>query len=151
MRILIADGSELLLDLLESFLRDRGHIVTSARNGLECAMELRRFIPDVVLLERNLLWGGSDGVIAMMQDRLGPAAPPYILMTGRRDESGNGEASSSLGVETLTKPFRLTALTQALAKVAESVHAPPLRRHIGVRPIRFFALDVVVREPLVGY
>jgi len=125
MRILIADGSEVFLDLLESFLRDRGHTVATVRNGLECAMELRRFVPDVLLLERNLLWGGSDGIIALMRDQLGPASPPVILMTDRQEAAHEDDSSPSLGVESLTKPFRLSALTRALAKVTESVHATP--------------------------
>lgn len=125
MRILIADGNDVLLDLLESFLRDRGHTVTTARNGLECAMELRRFVPDVMLLERNLLWGGSDGIIALMRDQLGAATPPVILMTDRHEAAHDDDSSPSRGVESLTKPFRLGALTRALAKVTESAYATP--------------------------
>jgi len=123
MRILLADGNDVLLDLLESFLRDRGHTVTQARNGLECAVELRRFVPDVVLLERNLLWGGSDGIIALMQDRLGPATPPVILMTDRDEGAYDDDSSISLGMESLMKPFRLSALMRAIDRAVGRIQA----------------------------
>jgi len=123
MRILVADGNDVLLDLLESFLRDRGHRVTLARDGLECARELRRLLPDVVLLERNLLWGGSDGVIALMQDRLGPATPPVILMTDRNDALHDDDSSPSLVVESLPKPFRLSAITRSLDAAVGRIRA----------------------------
>lgn len=123
MRILVADGNDVLLDLLESFLRDRGHAVTLARDGLECARELRRLLPDVVLLERNLLWGGSDGIIALMRDQLGPATPPVILMTDGDEASHDDDSSSSLEVESLPKPFRLSALSRSLDAAVGRIQA----------------------------
>jgi len=123
MRILVADGNEQLLDLLESFLLDRGHTVALARDGLACARELRRFRPEVVLLERHLLWGGSDGIIALMREQLGPATPPVILMTDRDEDACDDESSISLGMESLTKPFRLSALTRSLDRAVARIRA----------------------------
>ncbi|WP_397569705.1 hypothetical protein [Schlesneria sp. T3-172] len=39
--------------------------VTTAHDGLTCIQQMRACLPDVVLLEPSLLWGGSHGVLAV--------------------------------------------------------------------------------------
>jgi DNA-binding NtrC family response regulator len=65
---LLADPDEVLLEIVQSFLFDRGHEAEVASNGLECMSWLRQFVPDVLVLDQDLLWGGSDGVLARMID-----------------------------------------------------------------------------------
>ena len=40
--------------------------MTAALSGLECAARLRECVPDVLVLEPQLPWGGGEGVLAMM-------------------------------------------------------------------------------------
>ena len=55
MRVLIADGDEVFLEVSQRYLSDRGHKVNIATNGLETVAGLRRNLPDVVVLDRELL------------------------------------------------------------------------------------------------
>jgi CheY-like chemotaxis protein len=118
MRILIADDDEAFLEILQSYLWDRGHEAEIASDGLECITILRDFAPDVLLLERDLLWGGSDGVLAQMRDD--PLIPriPVILMTDSPEEFD--ALTNPIVVALLRKPFRLSDL---LEQIASAVHA----------------------------
>lgn len=92
MRILVADGDPQLLRLLQVFLRGNGHEPETASDGLGTVQLLREFQPDVVLIERDLLWGGSDGVRALMREDAALTQIPLILMATDLP-SGNGHSS----------------------------------------------------------
>ena len=61
-RVLIADPDKLLLAAYSQHLTQRGASVSTARTGLECLEKLMQSVPDVLVLEPELLWGGGDGV-----------------------------------------------------------------------------------------
>lgn len=103
MRVLIADADEAFLEILQSFLWDRGHEVEIASDGLECLSMLHEFLPAVVLLDRDLLWGGADGVIAQMCEDPNLADIPVILVT----DDDRSELPPGNIHRRLRKPFRL--------------------------------------------
>ena len=82
--VLIADPDETLLGDYRDQSRDGFHVAT-ASNGLECINRLRERAPDVFVLEPQLLWGGGDGVLAMMHDVLDLATVPVMLLTSCSD------------------------------------------------------------------
>ena len=47
----------------EPLLRE-GCELRTAVNGLDCVAQLRECVPDVLVLEPQLPWGGGDGVLA---------------------------------------------------------------------------------------
>lgn len=67
MRVLIAEGDKVFLDIAQDYLLHCGLEVNVATNGVEAVASLRRDRPDVVVLDRELLWGGEDGVRALMR------------------------------------------------------------------------------------
>jgi CheY-like chemotaxis protein len=80
MRILIADNDEVLLELIEPYLRKRGHEAQFASQGLECVACLHRSTPDVIVLSHDLLWGGCHGILAELQDDPLLSRIPVILI-----------------------------------------------------------------------
>lgn len=115
MRVLIADNDELLLELLQSYLWDAGHEVEFATNGLACIRTLRTFVPDVAVLDGELLWGGCAGVLAGMREDPHLSAIPVILMSDTQDEF-DLETNSNIAAW-LRKPYRLKELAQHIAAV----------------------------------
>ena len=85
-RVLIADPDESLLAEYREHSRDDFDVVT-APNGLECVDRLREQVPDVLVLEPQLPWGGGDGVLAMMHNVLDLAAVPVMVLTSCSDPS----------------------------------------------------------------
>lgn len=106
MRVLLADTDEVHLEIVQSFLWDRGHEAEIATDALECLSILREFLPDVLVLDRDLLWGGSEGVLAALQDDpLLPETPVILTTDGDLEEPLVGLARLPLAC--LVKPYRL--------------------------------------------
>lgn len=106
MRVLIADGDEVFLGVAQDYLSDCGHEVNLARNGLEAVASLQRGLPNVVVLERELLWGGSDGVRAIMKKIPGWSEIPLILTSSNAMPEESDSIASPPIVARLQKPFR---------------------------------------------
>jgi carbon storage regulator len=78
-RILIADRDEFLLATYREHLSQHGAVVATATTGLACMDRLRVFAPNVLVLDPSLLWGGGDGVLAVM-DEEPEIRPPFVLL-----------------------------------------------------------------------
>lgn len=106
MRILIADSDRTFLENFQSYIWDNGFDAETATTGLECSAILYRYVPDILVIDRELLWGGCDGVLAKMQaDPTLAQIPIIILMTYTEDESQS--FSNPNVVAWMQKPFQL--------------------------------------------
>jgi DNA-binding response OmpR family regulator len=108
MRVLIADDDKGFLEILQFYLWNRGHEVQIATDGLACISALREFAPDVLVVARELLWGGGDGVVAEMRDDHLLCNIPVILIADSPEEFH--PMADSFVVAWLQKPFRLSKL-----------------------------------------
>jgi CheY-like chemotaxis protein len=114
MRVLIAEGDKVFLDIAQDYLLHCGLEVNVATNGVEAVASLRRDRPDVVVLDRELLWGGEDGVRALMRQVSRWSEIPVILTS---TDVMPEEFSSAVGapvVARLRKPYRLRDLLARL-------------------------------------
>jgi len=107
--VLIADA-DTLCDQYRRFFSYQGWHVQTSGDGLECLAELRRFSPDVLILDLQLLWGGADGLLAVMGDDPDLAHVPVILTSTEGSAEVLSGVVSSRAVQSLRKPFSLTAL-----------------------------------------
>lgn len=120
MRILITDGDEAFLEILQSYLWDRGHEAEVATDGLECIATLRDFVPDVLVLERDLLWGGCDGIMAQMRDDSALSETPVILMADEDPLEEFGHLTNPPLIGWLKKPFTLADLLRQIQSGARA-------------------------------
>jgi CheY-like chemotaxis protein len=65
----------------------RGFEVATADDGLQCLDVLRRFPPDVIVIEPELLWGGGDGVLAVLHESPEWRELPVLVLTTDRNRS----------------------------------------------------------------
>ena len=84
-RVLIADTDEYLLESYRERLGRDGLDVVTATGGVECIEKLRDCMPDALVLEPSIPWGGGDGVLAMMREELDLSWVPVIVLTYGRD------------------------------------------------------------------
>lgn len=82
--VLIADSDEQLLAEYREQLPDEIHLATAV-NGLECMTHLRRSAPDVLVLEPSLLWGGGDGILALIREIPRLSSISVMILTSCRD------------------------------------------------------------------
>jgi len=113
MQVLIADGDEEFLEVAQRYLSHHGHEVTIATNGMESVSLLRSDVPDVVVLQREFLWRGSDGIRAFMHQIPGWSEIPVILTSDDEVPEESCFASPPLAAQ-LQKPSRLEELLSHL-------------------------------------
>src|SRR5262245_16120199 len=78
--LLIAESDPAFAAIYQRFLSRYGCAVVSASGGLECLEKLRRTSPEVLVLSGELLWGGSDGVLAQLREEDDLPSVPVILV-----------------------------------------------------------------------
>jgi len=110
MRVLIADGDEAFLEVAQRYLSHHGHEVKLATNGLESIAILRRYVPDIVVLDRELLWGGGDGVRAFMAQVPRWSEIPVILTSDDLVSEESGTTAGQPLAAQLQKPYHLKDL-----------------------------------------
>jgi len=113
-RLLIADRDAELCDVFRWFLTSRGYEVETSTDGLDCLAKLRQVTPDVLVLDRELLWGGGDGVLAWLREESPAPRIPVLLTTTAADPTDMDEFNEPPVVGYLPKPFALTALLESV-------------------------------------
>jgi DNA-binding NtrC family response regulator len=132
--VLIAEGDAELCAVYQRFLSERGYEVETASDGLDCLEKLRRVTPAVLVLDRELRWGGSDGVLAWLREESAPAPSgvPVVLTATAGSSPDAAEDIEPPVVKLLAKPFALTALLQSVrAAVAKKGRGEPFNKGRG--------------------
>jgi CheY-like chemotaxis protein len=80
MHVLIASSSAFRRSLYLDALDGLGHEATVAHGGVDCVEQVRLRRPDLLLLEAPLLWGGTDGVLEILQEPLSQFRTRVILV-----------------------------------------------------------------------
>lgn len=115
MRILLAGRDVLLLEALQSFLWDNGFEAEIAEDALECVTVMREFAPQALLVIDELLWGGADGVIAIMNDDRALAKTRVLfLSTDDTPAETTHWTHAPLGLNELPQKLRALQRTEAL-------------------------------------
>jgi DNA-binding response OmpR family regulator len=81
----MADPDESLHPVYREPLSREGFEMDQALTGLECVSRLRERVPDILIIEPQLPWGGGDGVLALMSEDSTLAAIPVLILTSCRD------------------------------------------------------------------
>jgi DNA-binding response OmpR family regulator len=109
MRVLLVDADQAFVEVVQSFLWDRGHEAEIAGSGWECAAVWREFRPDVLVLDADLTRADGDGFLARM-DRDMPLAAVSVILTSDGEIPEELVAYAGLPAACLSKPYRLGAL-----------------------------------------
>ena len=110
--VLIADADPELCDLYRRFFSHHAWQVRVAEDGLDCWAQLRQFVPQLLILDVTLPWGGADGLHAVMRDDPDLARVPVILTSAEASPKPHSGQVWPPVVQALGKPFSLTALLE---------------------------------------
>src|SRR6266545_7720728 len=135
-RILVVDDEEQIRRAVGRALAARDYVVETAADGEEALRAVRRFDPDLVVLDLNM--PVLDGLEVCRQLRTWTQVP--ILVLSVREDEADKVAALDLGADDyLTKPFgtdELMARVRALLRRANAQGGP--------RPVRFRADDLEI-------
>jgi two-component system CheB/CheR fusion protein len=123
MKVLIADDEPDIRELLAEFLALRGFELLEAANGLETLLQVKRHIPDAILLDLRMPRLG--GIDALKRIRSFNAAIKVIVITAEADQQLHEQALAGGARAVLLKPVDLSAVLGALEGEVTTVPASP--------------------------
>jgi CheY-like chemotaxis protein len=112
--VLIASGDDHLRSSGHNYLTHHGYFVFVAKSGVECMTSLREFNPDVIVLDTDLLWGGADGVLALIRSRNNTRIPVVLLICRDAISRRGVSRIAPPVVSGLEKPVALESLLEAV-------------------------------------
>ena len=101
-RVLVVEDDAAIADVLRRALRQEGHEVRSAEDGVEALEVAESFVPDLVILDLGL--PKLDGVEVCRRLRAESDAP-ILILTARTDTEDRVEGLDSGADDYLVKPF----------------------------------------------
>ena len=114
--ILIAVADESLRIHYGLLFAEQGYRVVTASGGPECLNKLCRVVPEVLILDKDLLWGGAEGVLEVLRGGGSTIWPPVVLLTSdRSDELHHAQAPPV--VSCLRKPVDFGTLLEEVEAV----------------------------------
>jgi DNA-binding response OmpR family regulator len=113
--LLLAEADQELRDSYRWYLSKHGYQIETAVNGLDCLTKLRKLMPDHLILDLDLLWGGGNGVLGVMrEDERLCHIPVTILSAPMPVDMLNHLLETRLIVQALFKPIRMADLLECL-------------------------------------
>jgi two-component system, OmpR family, response regulator MprA len=101
-RVLVVEDDEAIADVLRRTLRQEGHEVRSAGDGVEALALAEEFVPDVVILDLGL--PKLDGAEVLRRLRR-ESDVPILILTARAELDDRVEGLDSGADDYLVKPF----------------------------------------------
>jgi DNA-binding response OmpR family regulator len=134
--LLLAESDAELRDTYRALLRKLGFELETAADGLDCLEKLRRAQPGVLVLDRDLLWGGADGVLAWLREQGDSVVPPVILTATVCCPPDAPADVEPPVVKVLSKPFSLAALLEGIRTAVAEQGSEAARPGWCCRPCR---------------
>jgi CheY-like chemotaxis protein len=123
--ILVADDDPDVLRLVERRLARRGYEVRTATDGRAALEEVRRTLPDAVVLDNVMpSMTGAQACAALKADP-GTARIPVVLLSAHAAERDIVAGFDSGAEEYLTKPFDIDELDETLQRLVAAAQDPP--------------------------
>ncbi len=112
-RIVFADDEVDLVDTLAEIVRDEGHEVRTAVDGLEALRTIREWRPDVAVLDASMPGMTGPAIAAeLSKGGAGLEAIPIVLLSGNADV---GRVAAGAGIPyCVTKPVDMSELLSVL-------------------------------------
>ena len=105
MKILLADDSQTIVDVLQFLLQSRGYEVVTASNGIEAIVKTYQSLPDLVLLDIEMPKMNGYQVCRLLKSDDATRGIPIIMLTSRDQKSDRFWGISTGADEYMTKDF----------------------------------------------
>jgi len=111
-KILLVDDDEIIQTVLPRILKNRGHTITCARNGIEALNEIEKRVFDLIILDLNMPDKSGREVIDHLENTGFNSTPIIVLTADASEETKN--SISKLNVTLLHKPINTDELERQI-------------------------------------
>ena len=118
-RIVVADDSETILQMILAILRRAGYEPEAATDGGEALAAVRAHRPELLIVDATMPGMSGYEVVRTLHDELGEAGP-YVIMLTASDRAVDRERATKAGVdEFMSKPFSRAALRDRVREILD--------------------------------
>jgi len=118
-KILIVDDDKAITTLLESVLSSQGYTVLVAHDGLDGMVQVRKFIPDLIILDIMMPEiNGYDVCSNLKFDERFKHIP--IIVSTSRDQELDPRIGKLMGIEYLQKPVDSKVLLEKIQTILKN-------------------------------
>ena len=118
--LLVAHSDHYLLEHLVLGLEQSGFSVHNANSGITCVEKMRCMTPEVLLLDPDLLWGGGDGVLALMVTNPVLVHIPVLLLVTIETNMALANSLRTAVSDVLSLPSSKEAIADRCLELAET-------------------------------
>jgi len=128
--VVVVDDEPDLLELVAYNIRQDGHEVVTATDGVGALEAVRARLPDVVVLD--VMMPGLSGleVARHLRSQTETASIPIIMLTANGDEKHELEGLDAGADDYVTKPFSMQVLLARIQAVARRVGAAGTKKNV---------------------
>jgi two-component system OmpR family response regulator len=145
MRILVIEDSAETADYVAKGLREEGHVVDVAENGIDGLHLATTTSPDLLIVDRML--PRLDGVAVVKALRANGSRAPVLFLTAMGAVEERVEGFAAGGDDYLIKPFSFAELK---ARVGALLRRPPLQDELVALQVGDLRVDRLKREVTRG-
>jgi len=116
-KILIAEDSPTILEIVKNILEQEGYSVITATDGLEALTKAKKESPDLIILDLMLPKVDGYKVCGMLKFDKNFSRIPIIILTARAGEEDKKMASDVKADEYIVKPFEPEAFLPKVKKL----------------------------------
>ena len=118
-RIVVADDSETILEMILITLRRAGYEPASATHGGEAIDAVRTHRPELLIVDATMPVSDGYEVVRTLRAELGDEKP-YVIMLTASDRTVDRERATEVGVdEFISKPFSPVALRDRVRELLD--------------------------------
>jgi CheY-like chemotaxis protein len=118
LRILVADDDRIVVTLIASLLRAKGHQVVPVFDAMQAIMyAMRPPVPDAIILDINMPGGTGVEAIKRLKSSHNTALIPVIVLSGTTDPQIPAKVKAMGADAFLSKPVDPAMLFATLAKI----------------------------------
>jgi diguanylate cyclase (GGDEF)-like protein len=129
-QVLIVDDDRSTRSTLRYTLQRDGFKVEEAADGAQALTMLKRFKPDVILMDAVMPVMDGFTACARMQELPGGAAIPVLMITALEDNSSVERAFAAGASDYIPKPIHYAVLSQRVRRIIEANRAEKRIRHL---------------------
>jgi two-component system, OmpR family, alkaline phosphatase synthesis response regulator PhoP len=112
-KILVVDDDKAITTLLETLLSAQGYNVLTANDGLECMVQVKKEIPDLIVLDIMMSEMNGYDVCRNLKFDEKFKHIPIIVLTSREEELGPS-LSRLMGISYMQKPIDSKVLLEKI-------------------------------------
>ena len=115
-KVLVVDDDPVVVRLVKEFLKAQGHVVETAKDGIDAMILVKKEIPDLIVLDIMMPELNGYDVLRTLKFTDEYKEIPVLLLTSREQELDK-RIGEMMGIDYLQKPVNREAFVEKIQKI----------------------------------